>query len=244
MRPTTNIQLIDVLNSLSDDSEREKVFEILKNSDPINEDVQDVKFFLENNNYDYRSLQEFIDKPKFENLLSSTENSKTRTNYLKYVAIFVGLISFGSYFIINSLDSSSKLYSKYYQKDVGLPVLMSDKDDILFKESMNAYKDEDYETSLRGFEELLINKPNNDTLHYFSGLSNLELDRLIKSISHFEEVDDRSIFKEKSEFRLSLVYLKRKEFEKCKMVLEKIIQNEEHQYYSVSKEMLGESVFD
>ena len=244
MRPTTNIQLKNILSSLSDDSEREKVFEILKNSDPINEDVQDVKFFLENNNYDYRSLHEFIDKPKFESLLSSTENSKPRTNYVKYVAIFIGLIGFGSYFFINSLESSSKLYSKYYQKDVGLPVLMNDKDDILFKESMNAYKDEEYETSLKGFEELLLNKPNNDTLNYYSGLSNMELNRLVKSITNFKKVDNRSIFKEKSEFRLSLVYLKKKDYDKSKILLKRIIQNKEHQYYSISREMLKESVFD
>ncbi len=72
----------------------------------------------------------------------------------------------------------------------------------------------------------------------------MELDRLIKSITNFKKVDDRSIFKEKSEFRLSLVYLKKKDYDKSKMILKRIVQNKEHQYYSISKDMLKESVFD
>ncbi|MBK5213272.1 MAG: hypothetical protein JJE55_06400 [Flavobacteriaceae bacterium] len=243
MKPTTNIKLQDILYSLSNDGERERVFNILKNRDPIDDEVKGVKLFLENNNYDRNLLEGFLSKPKFENLIHTTKHSKSGNNLLKYVATFIILIGLGSLLVFNNLNSSSKLYSKYYQEDVGLPVFMSSNSRVLFNESMNAYKDDDFKSSLNGFEKLLQNNPKNDTLNYYLGCSYLEINELEKSILSFQKVDDNSVFKEKSEFRLALVYLKKNDYEKSKKILSLIQQNKKNTYYSVSKKMLEESVF-
>lgn len=243
MRPTTNIKLQEILNSLSNDAERLRVFNILKNSDPIDEDVKGIKIFLENNDYDHKLLKEFLSKPKFESLVQTTKELKSENNFLKYAAVFLVLIGIGSILVFNNLNSSSKLYSKYYQKDVGLPVLMSSNSKILFNESMNAYKDDDFKNSLNGFEKLLQNNPKNDTLNYYIGCSYLEINELDKSISSFQKVDDNSVFKEKSEFRLALLYLKKNDYEKSKKILSMIQRDKNNQYYSIASKMLAESIF-
>jgi len=243
MKPTTNIKLQEILNSLSNDAERVRVFNILKNSDPIDDEVKGVKLFLENNNYDHNLLEGFLSKPKFENLTNTTNHSNSRNTLLKYAAAFVVLIGLGSLLIFNNFDTSSKLYSKYYQKDVGLPVLMSSNSKILFNESMNAYRDNDFISSLNGFEKLLQDNPKNDTLNYFIGCSYLEINDLDKSILSFQKVNDNSVFKEKSEFRLALIYLKKKEYKKSKRILSLIQQDKNNPYYSIASEILAESVF-
>lgn len=243
MQATTNIKLQDILNSLSNDRERERVFDILKNSNPVDEDVKGIKIFLENNNYNHKLLEEFLIKPKFEVLPNQPSKTHFRNNLLKYAAVFVILIGFGSFLVFNHINASSKLYSKYYQKEVGLPVLMSSNAEILFNESMNAYKDNDFTSSLNGFKKLLQKTPNNDTLNYFIGCSYLEVNDLDKSILSFQKVDDNSVFKEKSEFRLALVYLKKKEFIKSKRILSLIQQDKNNPYYSIASEILAESVF-
>lgn len=243
MKPTTNIKLQEILNSLSNDAERVRVFNILKSSDPIDEDVKGIKIFLENNDYDHKLLEKFLSKPKFESLIHITKESKSENNLLKYAAVLLVLIGIGSILVFNNLNSSSKLYSKYYQKEVGLPVFMSSNAKILFNESMNAYKDNDFKSSLNGFEKLLQHSPNNDTLNYFIGCSYLELNDLDKSISSFQKVDVNSVFIEKSEFRLALAYLKKKEYKKSKRILSLIQQDKNNPYYSLATKMLAESVF-
>jgi len=237
-----HITLKEILDSLDNETTREDVFTQLKNTNPADDEVKGVKLFLENNNYDYKLLQDFINssKPDFNILLQEKKKASTKRNWLIYAAIVLPLIGLG-YFMMN--NTSKNLYSKYYEKEIGLPVTMGNDTKIVFNNTMNAFKDNEFKESLLGFNDLLAQHPTNDTLLYFIGCANLELENLNKAILNFNEVNEPLILKEKSEYRLALVYLKKEEYKLAKKVLQQITGNKNHRYYEVAIQILKEPIF-
>lgn len=237
-----HITLKELLVLLENENSREETICFLKNLDPENEDVKGLKLFLETNNYDSKRLNDFAinSKPSFNTLLQEKKSATTHRSWLKYAAVLIPLMGIG-YFMMNS--SSSNLYSKYYEKEIGLPVTMGNDIKIVFNNTMNAFKDNEFKESLLGFNDLLENNPTNDTLLYFIGCANLELENLDKAILSFNEVSEPLILKQKSDYRLLLVYLKKEEYELAKKVIQQITGNENHRYYEVAIRILKEPVF-
>lgn len=237
-----HISLKELLVLLENENSREETIRFLKNLDSENEDVKGLKLFLETNNYDYKLLQDFISnsKPNFNSLIQEKKNSANNRSWIKYAAVLIPLMGIG-YFMMNS--SSSNLYSKYYEKEIGLPVTMGNDTKIVFNNTMNAFKDNEFKESLLGFNDLLENNPTNDTLLYFIGCANLELENLDKAILSFNEVSEPLILKQKSEYKLLLVYLKKEDYISAKKVLQQITGNKNHRYYEVAIQILIEPVF-
>jgi len=237
------ITLKTILDSLENEETRTLLFSKFNNTQPTSDELKGLKLFLENNNYDYKLLQTYLknSKPTFDTLLEEKKKKNPLQNWLKYAAVLIPLIGTG-YFMLN--NTSKNLYAKYYEKEVGLPVTMGNDNKIIFNEAMNAFKDNEFEESLLGFNELLKNNTTNDTLHYFIGCANLELNNLNKAILNFEEVKKPQHLKEKSDFKLVLVYLKEEEYRSAKKILQKISENKNHHYYTVALTMLEEPLFN
>ena len=234
--------LKEIIDSLDNETTREAVFTQLKNTDPVDDEVKGVKLFLENNNYNYQLLQGFINdsKPNFNTLLQDKKKTTSNRNWLKYAAILIPLLGIG-YFMMDR--TSNNLYSTFYEREVGLPVTMGNTHKIVFNEAMNTFKDNEFKEALLGFNDLLEHNPSNDTLLYFIGCANLELENLDKAILSFNEVNEPLLLKEKSEYRLVLVYLKKEDYQSAKKVLQQIAANKNHRYNAVALTILKEPVF-
>jgi len=241
-----NITLDELLSLFREGDNRKDVINKFKKLKPINEDVKGLKLFLENNNWDYLKVEEFIalSQASFPKVEQNRAGKRMNSRWLRVAAVIIPLIAIGSYLIFTQNKNEAKLYTKYYEKEVGLPVLMSSNDDKVFMESMNAFRDNEYEEALVGFSELLETKANNDTLLYFSACSNMGLDNNLEATKQFIAVPDYSVFKEKSDYRLALIYIKNEDFEKAKQKLLVIADSANHQYNSTAKKLLKEDVFN
>lgn len=231
----------EILNAISNESLRVDVVERLKKSTPVDDGIIGVKLFLEDNNYDFNRLASFLHSAKLniDKITNQNNSKKPYYNWLKVAAVLVPLIGISSYFLMNKENKFDNLYSNYYEKELGLPVTLSDENNKLFNESMNLFRDEDYTSSLNGFQKLLIEKSTNDTLHYFIGVCLLENGEIKAAINEFNYNYEHSFFKEKSEYRLVLSYLKTKEKKKLKQQLTIILQNKNHRYYQQANALLG-----
>ena len=242
----THITLKEIIDSLVNENQREIIFTKLKKLDPVDDEVKGVKLFLENNNYDYKLLQDFINtsKPNFNTLSEEKKGVKVIPNWLKYAAILIPFIGIAYYSIFIKNDISKTLYTQYYEKDVGLPVTMDLTKDILYNESMNAFRDDDFKEALNGFELLMKSNPTNDTILYYSGCAKMELGKLNNAILDFQKITSNTKFREKSEYRLALLHIKNKNFNSAKQILEKIKANKNHLYNTKAIKILKEEVFN
>ena len=241
-----NITLDELLSLFKEGGNRNDVIKKIKELEPVHEDVKGLKLFLEENNWDYHKVEDFIahSEASFPKVKQNNTEKKMNMRWLRVAAVIIPLIGIGSYFILTHYKNESELYANYYEKEVGLPVLMGSNNDKIFMESMNAFRDSEYEEALGGFSELLETKANNDTLLYFSACSNMELDNNSEATKQFKAVPDYSVFKEKSDYRLVLTYIKNEDFEKAKQKLIVIANAANHQYNSKAKKLLKEDVFN
>lgn len=235
----------EILDSITNESLRIDVMDRLKKSNPESDEIKGVKLFLENNGYDFQRLAWFLQSSeiKIENIANKNKQNRS-LNWLKVAAVLLPLIVL-SYFVFNTNSSPhEKLYLTYYEKELGLPVVLSNNYDKTFNESMNLFRNEDYKNALKGFTELLAASPKNDTLNYFVGVCNLELDKYTKAISYFTKDYSNSVFKESTEYRLAMVYIKKGEIEKSEKVLKNISNHPQHKYSEVVEKLLKEELFN
>ena len=241
-----NITHDELLSLLKESENRVEVFNWLKTIEPTHDEVKGVKLFLEMNDWDYLKLEQFVSDS--EKSYSTIKTIKSKNNpfrtLLKVAAVLIPFIAIGSYLVLTQFGSNSVLYAKYYEKEIGLPVLMNTDTEKTFNESMGAFKDNEYKEALSGFQSLLSEDIKNDTLLYFSGCSYMELNDFANAILKFEAVPDKSVFKEKSEYRLVLMYIEENDLNKAKKLLHSIASEAEHTYNSKAKEILKEGVFN
>lgn len=234
--------LKDILDALKNEEQRSRVMNEIKDINPQSEEVMGLKMFLEKNDYEFASLVEFLNKDKidFKNISSKKKTSRGTPIWLKYAAVLLPFLGIG-YFMLN--DGSGDLYNKYYEKEVGLPVTMGVDSAVTFNNAMNAFKDDSYDEAINGFNELLASNPSNDTLHYFLGCSYMETGKIDRAEINYLNINENSVFKQKVDYRLALIYIKKEEYDTARMVLVKIETNKNHRYNSEARKILNESPF-
>ncbi|MDQ3193147.1 MAG: hypothetical protein M3Q58_16305 [Bacteroidota bacterium] len=130
-------------------------------------------------------------------------------------------------------------FRKFEEKEPGLPVLMNNNEKSALNKAMTLYKAGEYSESKEIIENLLSIKPENDTLLYFNGVVNYELEAYSKAADQFEAVSEiESVFNEQAEYRLALSYLRLSKENKARVVLEKIVSNPSHLYKEQAQELL------
>jgi len=167
---------------------------------------------------------------------------KNKIRYFYYAAAVFLILLIPLYFLINT-NSNKNIAEKYYEKDKGLAVLMSDNNrNLKLDNAMNLYKQGNYKESLIIINELLQITPANDTINYYSGVLNYELHNNDKAIEDFKKTlsNNASAFKEKAEFRLALTYLLIDNTEKAKEIFKIISESSSHLYKEKSEEILNE----
>jgi tetratricopeptide (TPR) repeat protein len=130
-------------------------------------------------------------------------------------------------------------YKRFEEKEPGLPVLMNSNGKSSLDKAMTLYKTGDYSASKEIIETLLISNSSNDTLIYFSGVLNYELEEYSEAIESFKAVaGSKSVFSEKAEYRLALSFLRISQKNNAKELLEEITQEPAHLYKKQAEELL------
>ena len=237
-----NITLEILLKSLEGDFdkiERAKIFQKLKDSEPIDEALNGAKMLLEENNWDYKVLKQAFSNTenKIDTIVSKTKPTQHRNNYLKYVAVFIPFVAIAGYFLLNN----SKSIDNFYIKETGLPNLMSNnKND--WSKLMQLYKSNELEKAYDLSEKISETKEENDTLHYFKAVIAYDLKKFKIANEEFKKVvtKNESSFYFDAEFRLGFSLLKSSKKQEAKRQFEKVKSNTENPYNGDAKIILNE----
>lgn len=156
--------------------------------------------------------------------------NSSKIKYLAFAASVVLVISLSVYWNLSNKSNLSQLAIEYYEKEKGLPVEMSVTENQL-ADVMNLYKSGDYVATKNKLELLLKENNTNDTLHYFYGVVNYELDNYRASRASFNSIKNESDYYEKGQYRLVLIDLKINDKQKALDRVNKCLLNKQHLYY-------------
>ncbi|MDP5078564.1 MAG: tetratricopeptide repeat protein [Nonlabens sp.] len=130
---------------------------------------------------------------------------------------------FSMYLFTNTNNETDKLYAKYFVADPGLPNLMGANDNYSFNDAMVDYKMGDYKTATKKWKNQLPQKPENDTLNYFLGVSQLASGDIKEAIPYLQKTvnNAQSSFAADAYFYLGLAQLKEGNTQEAKTALQK-----------------------
>lgn len=159
-----------------------------------------------------------------------------RLRWMKYAAVFTVILGVGTYLITSK--STKNYYKTYADSDPGLPVFMSIEKHAL-DQWMLTYKDQNYPKALKTGIELLKENPTNDTIQYYIGVIQLELNHPMQAELYFSKINtQKSIFAEQTTWLKAICSISTDKV-KAKKMLETIAQSASF-YKAKATEILAE----
>ncbi len=124
----------------------------------------------------------------------------------------------------------------------GLPVLMGDDHNLTFQNAMQLYKNGKYDASINRFKQLVVANPTNDTLLYFIGCAELNIQKYQEASQYFKYVSTKSnsVFYLKSKYYLAYSLYKTNQSKEAKLILHELISNYENPFVEETKLFLKE----
>ena len=153
----------------------------------------------------------------------------------KMAAAFVVLAISASIFYL--FNQKANPYD-YDIMEPGLPNAMGASDNADLHNAMSVFKTGDYETAREMFEELLAHKPTNDTLLYYSGLSDFRTKQTKSAIQKWNQIGVTSKFLPKTNYRLAIAYWLNGDEKRAKELLQKIADTENDTFHMEAKKAL------
>ena len=233
---TMESTLNELISLLEQPTLLEEKVEELKKNESNSDEVDGFLTLYKLMNGDTEKIKSYLQETKKKVTQSAP---KTRNiSILKYAAIFIAIIGIGSFFILKS--NSVDYYSKYAEKDTGLPVFMSvDKNKL--DNWMLDYKEENFELALKEGIQLAKDYPTNDTINYYLGIIQLEEKQPENAIQSFGKIENKeSIYFEKARFLKSISLL---EIDKEKAKIELLKLSKESSTFSKKATEIIEDIF-
>jgi hypothetical protein len=162
-------------------------------------------FIFMYNKYDGNTHQIKTYLKESKEIIIKKKQQNSNLKWVKYAAIFIALIGTLTYFL--NQEQELNYYEKYADTDMGLPVFMSINKNKLDNWMLD-YKEKNYTKALK--EGLLLSKesPNNDTINYYIGVIELELNRPQQAINTLKKITAKeSVFNEKTAFLKAICLL-------------------------------------
>jgi len=233
---TMESTLNELISLLEQPTLLEEKVEELKKNESNSDEVDGFLTLYKLMNGDTEKIKSYLQETKKKVTQSAP---KTRNiSILKYAAIFIAIIGIGSFFILKS--NSVDYYSKYAEKDTGLPVFMSvDKNKL--DNWMLDYKEENFELALKEGIQLAKDYPKNDTINYYLGIIQLEVKQPENAFKSFNKIKAKeSVYFEKALF-LKCISLLETDKEKAKIELLKL--SKENSTFSKKATEIIEDIF-
>lgn len=237
-----NISLAKLLQSLEEDcnpQERARILETLKNTQPTEEALLGAKMLLEDNNWDYTVLKKAFAKTTHRIEHIQNKSRKKYSAYLKYAAVLLPLTFVVGYFITTMAHNNQGI-EQYYPKEEGLPNYM-DTQQSNWDNLMELYRANKMKAAFAVSEEILTQKPQNDTAIYFHGVIGYELKNYKVAQSEYAKIaqQQQSAFYYDACFRLGFTLNKLKESKMAHHQFEAIAQDRNNPYSQKAKAVIA-----
>lgn len=236
------VSLSLLLASLEDDfnkDERLRIFELLKNSNPTDDSLLGAKMILESNNWEYTALKKTLAKTenRIESLATKTKK-RAGQNYLKYAAVLIPIAFVLGYCISNSLDNKESL-EQFYTKEEGLPNYMGT-EKTNWDALMKLYRANRMKEAFTVSEQILSQKPQNDTAIYFNAVISYELKNYKKAKTNYSKIvqNKQSVFYYDATFRLGFAIKNLQENQTAKQQFETVANDIDNPFNEKAKEVL------
>ena len=208
---------------------------------PAGEALAGAVKFLEDHNYDFDALYQFLEDPI---ILSNSKKKYPTTISFKKMSVAAAiliLLTTSVWFYINR-ESPKKIMTKAIFHEPGLPVFASVQGNKEFHELMSAYKMQDTKTGLRYYYVLISKEPMNDTLNYFGGWLFYLNDQPDSAVLTFKKVTETKseTYQQKAQYMQAIcLYLKGEKTE-SKLLFENIIQDKTNSYREKVVQLLAD----
>jgi tetratricopeptide (TPR) repeat protein len=169
------------------------------------------------------------------------KNTK-KSAYIKYAAVFAGLILIGSITLFSGKNLSTEKIMKRYYKAYEPPTSQRSAQsgtDADFTLALEFYNTHDYEKAAILFNKVLDNKPNDMQTVLLKGVSNFEEKKYPEAKQSFGKVidDKNNLYIDQAQWYLALCYLNTNETDKAKLLL-KLIGKEDGIYKNDAKKII------
>ena len=241
---TSHITFSDFIRALDEPDKLRELANKIQHEKVEDEALMGVKVFLEQNDRDIDKLRTFLSEGKSDfqsRVYSKTVSKSGYPMFMRIAASLLVVVFIASLFYWFAPSKTDRLYSGYYEKEMGLPVVLDHESDKLFDEAMNAFRDDDFEAAKTGFIAASKKGEREEEIAYFIACSAMELQewevaekRFLAAISHDGE------YRDKAEYRLVLVYIKQGDFEAAQSLLQQMSARPTHRYYEEARGLLEE----
>lgn len=170
---------------------------------------------------------ELDNEPK---IIELKKENKKSINYWAVAATIIFILGLGLFWSLANKTDLPQLANNFYEKEKGLPNEMSVTQNQL-ADVMNLYKSGDYVAAKNKLEFLLKENNTNDTLQYFYGIVNYELENYRASRTGFNSIKTESNYYEKAQYRLILIFLKTNNKQSAINKIDECLLNKQHLYY-------------
>ena len=229
------------------DQEEQSAFEAsLKTDSILNQQFEEVRLLrLAIEEQSLRNkLNDFHEEIISEDAGSQTNGVKTKTIFAyKAIAIAASLallMGFGYWLLFGQQSANERLYAEYFKPDPGLLTPMSTTTEYDFYRGMVDYKQEKYGEAINRWKPLAEQKPENDTLNFYLGVSFLAKDETDEAIAYLSKAVrvPSSTFIDEAWYYLGMAQLKegqseeaiqafrKSKLENSRLILKEIVQTE------------------
>ncbi len=165
--------------------------------------------------------------------------SKTFLRIAATITLLIGLTTVWSVFNQKSM-TNEELFNQYYETDNNLSLYRSG--DTKLVEAIRYYQAKEFEQAIVSFENFLDNEPGNVAVHFYTGISYIEVAHYEKAIEEFNYIikDKNNLYIEHAEWYLGLCYLKKEDKELAVEKFTEIANNKESFYQNEASKLLKE----
>ena len=169
-------------------------------------------------------IKEFQNQiPVHDAVAAMRQNKKSTSKAIWYAMAAILVVLFGIFWMMKSTNSNKKIFATHFKADPGLRTVMSANSNYTFYEGMVAYKRKEYTEAITMWQQLLPEKEDNDTLHYFLGVAFLAEGNAEKSLEYLEpaKIFSKGVFMEDAVHYTALAKIKTGQLEEAKLLLRK-----------------------
>ena len=237
-----NMTLALLLQSLEDDcnpQERMRILEQLKNSQPTDEALLGAKLLLEENNWEYSVLKKaFASTEDRIEIVASNTKRTSNSKYLKYAAVLLPITFVLGYFINQSLTNKPNI-EQFYTKEEGLPNYMGT-EKTNWDPLMELYRANKMKEAFAISQQILTQKPQNDTAIYFHGVISYELKNYKTAKTDYTKINQNkeSVFYYDAVFKLGFTLKNLNENKAAQQQFETITNDQNNPYNEKAKVVL------
>ncbi len=179
-----------------------------------------------------------------QELKSKKKNSRQNFNYRYLMAAAVSIVALvvASYLIWFQAPTPDRLFSDYFQVPPENITVRASSGSELLRAALQAYNQQDYQSAVSGFEQVLANEPENEGVLFYSGICYLALEQPQDARNRFHILQkfESGEYLTAAQWFLGLTYLKLNDIDKARDILSALHEKGAGKYAADAGQLLKE----